>query len=49
MKDSEDYLKRLLELRKQIEKSTSKKTIEQVYEELIKLLKIILGNKSLIY
>jgi uncharacterized protein (UPF0332 family) len=46
IKDSEEYMKRLLELRKQIEKSASEKTIEQVYGELLKLLKNTLGNKS---
>jgi len=47
IKDSEEYMKRLLELRKQIEKSASKKTIEQVYEEVFKLLRNVLGNKSI--
>ena len=31
VKDTEDYLKRLKELREQIEKRTSEKTIEQLY------------------
>ncbi len=47
VKDSEDYMKRLQELRKQIEKRTSEKTIEQVYAELSNLLKSTLGNKSI--
>ena len=47
VKDSEDYMKRLQELRTQIEKRTSEKTIEQVYAELSNLLKSTLGNKSI--
>jgi len=46
MKDSEDYLKRLKELREQIEKRAQEKTIEQIYEDTLKLLKTIFGNKS---
>ncbi len=47
IKDSEEYMKRLSELRKQIENSSSKKTIERIYEDLMKVLKAILGNYSL--
>jgi len=46
LKDTEDFLKRLKELRKQIEKKTQEKTIDQLYNDAFKLLKAILGNKS---
>src|SRR5690606_347279 len=46
IKDSEDYLKRLKELRTQIEKRTQEKTIEDIYKDTFDLLKSILGNKS---
>ncbi len=46
MKDTEDYLKRLKELREQIEKRTSEKTIEQIYSDIFSILKTMLGNKS---
>ena len=46
IKDTEDYLKRLKELREQIEKRTQEKTIEQIYNDVFDLLKTILGKKS---
>ncbi len=46
LKDSEDFMKRLKELREQIEKRANEKTIEQIYNDVMKLLKGILGNKS---
>ena len=46
MKDTEDYLKRLKELREQIEKSAQEKTIEQVYRDIFFLLEAIFGKKS---
>jgi predicted nucleotidyltransferase/uncharacterized protein (UPF0332 family) len=46
IKDTEDYLKRLGELREQIEKRAQEKTIEQIYKDVFELLKIILGKKS---
>jgi len=46
IRDTEDYLKRLKELREQIEKRAHEKTIEQVYQDTFKLLKIMFGNKS---
>jgi len=44
--DSEAYLKRLKELRGQIEKSAQEKTIDQIYHEVLGLLKAIFGSKS---
>lgn len=44
--DTEDYLKRLKELREQIEKKTQEKTIEQIYKDTFAILKAIFGNKS---
>ncbi len=46
VKDTEDYLKRLKELREQIEKREQEKTIEQIYKDVLTLLKNMLGNKS---
>jgi uncharacterized protein (UPF0332 family) len=41
IKDTEDYLKRLKELREQIEKRTQQKTVDQIYNDVFALLKII--------
>ncbi|MCK9595902.1 nucleotidyltransferase domain-containing protein [Candidatus Pacearchaeota archaeon] len=46
VKDTEDYLKRLKDLREQIEKRAQEKTIEQIYKDVFSLLKSMLGNKS---
>ncbi len=46
VKDTEDYLKRLKELREQIEKRAQEKTIEQVYKDVFELLKIMTTKKS---
>lgn len=46
VKDTEDYLKRLKELREQIEKRSQEKTIEQIYKDVFTLLKAMLGNKA---
>ena len=46
LNETEDYLKRLKELRKQIEKKSQEKTIEQVYKDVFELLKNIVGKKS---
>ena len=44
--DTESYLKRLEELRKQIEKRTQEKTIEQINKDVFNLLEAILGKKA---
>ena len=46
LKESNDYIKRLKELRKKIESNMQKKDAEQIYGEITNLLKTILGNKS---
>jgi len=46
LQDTEDYLKRLKELREQIEKRVMEKTVEQIYKDVFALLKAMLGNKS---
>ncbi len=45
VEDTEAYNKRLKELKDQIEKRTQEKTIEQISEDILNLLKNILGNK----
>ncbi|HTY44173.1 MAG TPA: nucleotidyltransferase domain-containing protein [Patescibacteria group bacterium] len=44
--DTEDYLKRLKELREQIEKRMQEKVIEDVYKDVFALLKTVFGSKS---
>jgi uncharacterized protein (UPF0332 family)/predicted nucleotidyltransferase len=46
IKNTEDYLKRLKELREQIEKRYEEKTIEQLYKDVFELLKTIVKAKS---
>jgi len=46
IRDTDDYLKRLKELRKQIEKRSQEKTIEQIHKDIFGLLEAILGKKS---
>jgi len=46
LNETEDYLKRLKELREQIEKREQEKTIEQIYKDVFALLKAMFGNKS---
>jgi predicted nucleotidyltransferase/uncharacterized protein (UPF0332 family) len=46
VKDTEDYLKRLKELREQIEKKTQETVIEAIYKDTFTILKSMLGNKS---
>ena len=43
--DAEDYMKRLKELRIEIEKRSQEKTIEQVYEDVFKILRGLFGKK----
>lgn len=44
--ETEDYLKRLEELRKQIEKRAQEKTIEQIHKDIFNLLEAIFGKKK---
>ncbi len=44
--DTEDYLKRLKELREQIEKKTQERTMEQIYKDVFSLLEQTLGKNS---
>jgi len=46
LKESDAYLKRLKELRTDIEKRAQEKTIEQIYKDVFDLLENILGKKS---
>jgi predicted nucleotidyltransferase/uncharacterized protein (UPF0332 family) len=46
LKETEEYLKRLKELRIQIDKKAQEKTIERIYSDMINLLSSILGKKS---
>jgi len=46
IKGTEDYIKRLKELREQIEKRAQEKTIEQIHKDVFELLGTILGKKS---
>jgi len=46
IRDTDDYLKRLKQLRKQIEKRSQEKTIEQIHKDIFGLLEAILGKKS---
>src|SRR3990167_3308518 len=46
LNDSEDYLKRLGELRKQIEKRSQEKTVEQIYHDIFNLLEAIFKKKA---
>src|SRR3989338_9941989 len=45
LQGTEDYLERLKELRKQIEKRGQEKTIEQIHKDVFTLLEAILGKK----
>ncbi len=46
LKNAKEYIKRLKELREQIEKRAQEKTIEQIYEDVFSLLKGMLKEKS---
>jgi predicted nucleotidyltransferase/uncharacterized protein (UPF0332 family) len=46
LKETEDFLKRLKELRIQIDKKAQEKTVERIYSDTINLLHSILGKKS---
>lgn len=46
VKDSEEYVKRLKELREQIEKRAQEGIIEQIYKDVFELLKTLIGSKS---
>jgi len=45
IKDMVDYLKRLKELKEQIEKRTHEKTIIQIYDDVFHLLNVLVGKK----
>jgi len=46
LKETEEYLKRLKELRIQIDKRAQEKTVDNIYSDVMNLLKSILGKKS---
>ncbi len=46
LKDSEDYLKRLKELREDIEKEMQKKTFKDIYENVFKMMKSLFGDRA---
>jgi uncharacterized protein (UPF0332 family)/predicted nucleotidyltransferase len=46
LKDAEEYLNRLKELRTDIEKKIQAKTFDEIYEDVFKIMKSLFGNKS---
>jgi len=46
LKGSEEYVKKLKELRGEIEKRMHKKSFEEIYENIFKVLKSLFGNKA---
>ncbi len=46
LKGGEEFIKRLKELRKQIEKRSQEKTIDQIHKDIFSLLEAIFGKKS---
>ena len=47
LKQTEEYLKRLKELRVEIEANSQEKTVKQIYKDVVELLKNIIGKKSI--
>ncbi len=46
LKDAEDYMKRLKELREEIEKRTQEKTVGQIHDNVFKILQGLFGKKT---
>jgi predicted nucleotidyltransferase/uncharacterized protein (UPF0332 family) len=46
MKNADDYLKRLKELRKDLEKEMQKKSFDEAYENVFKMMRSLFGDKS---
>jgi len=46
LKNFEDYLKRLKELREAVEKEMQKKTLDEIYENVFKIMKSLFGSKT---
>jgi len=46
MKDMEDYIKRMKELREQIDKRSQENTIERIYNDTFEMLKTLTGKKA---
>ncbi len=46
LKDSEDYLKKLKEVREELEKRMTQKTFNEIYENVFNILKNLFGDKS---
>lgn len=46
LQNTEDYIKRLKELREQIEKRAAEKTVEQIYNDVFELMRILVNKKS---
>lgn len=46
LKDSEDYLKKLKEVREELEKRMTQKTFDEIYENVFKILESLFGKKS---
>jgi hypothetical protein len=46
LKDSEDYLKKLKELRIEIEKKVMRKNFDEIYANVFKIMKSLFGNKN---
>ena len=47
LSQTEDYLKRLKDLRKEIEANSQEKTVKQIYGDVVEILKNIIGKKSI--